>query len=338
MDTCVNLAHLKLLHHFQTCTSETLPYPQQFWDYTLQLSLHFDFLANMMFCVSARHLATLNPDDTIYTATACSHLSRGLSRFNEEISNVMATHLDAFIATTALLQFELWASTDSIVPERKIASSSKLAVNRMFATSGSLKLLFIKTVTELATKHQSALLPYLAYDPRECLVASSALSSCTVAEYQTLFSRQQPLTAQSLTLPILATNGAKADVKQLGQETHCSFDTIEREHTMVVNQMSVLLSLLTESGPLQSVTDNPSLLSDIARLVFSFPLLCYRRFGKLVANNDPHALLVLYHFYRATRILLFDSRYWWALNQATAVELSLREWFTTKMGSCSAMG
>mgnify|MGYP005989113499 CR=1 FL=1 len=254
----------------------------------------------------------------------------------------MTTHLDAFIATTVLFQFELWASTDSIVPERETASSSKLTVNRMFATSGSLKLVFIKAVTALATKNQSTLLPFLAYDPRKPIVASSALSNCTVAEYQTLFSRQQPLTANSLTLPVPPTHGTKSEAlalwKQLDQEIHYSFDTIEREHTMDINQMSVLLSLLTESAPLQLVIDNPSLLSDIARLVFSFPLLCYRGFAKLVADNDPHALLVLYHFYRATRILLVGSRYWWALSQATALELSLSEWLIPTIGSCSAMG
>ncbi|CAK7226418.1 hypothetical protein SCUCBS95973_006193 [Sporothrix curviconia] len=174
-DSVVNLLHLKLLHHFQVHTCQTLVFSADVWATALQLSFQFEFLSNAVLCVAARHLAFLHmdsadassvsrgagPDAASYAATAATHLCRALAGFRRELMTKdfsTATDLDAFIITSTLLQFELWSSTDFLPSGRR---GLDLERDRLFTFSASLKLVFLKSVPEaLRQQPDSVFMPH----------------------------------------------------------------------------------------------------------------------------------------------------------------------------------
>lgn len=206
-DAIVNLSHLKLFHHFQTCTQQTLLLPPEFWEQSLQLCFQFEFLMNAMLCVTARHLAFLQPDDTTYPTAAANHLSRALSLFRHELSHFNSTHLDAFIATSILLQYEVWTSTDFCSPQDDREVSFDPAKDRIFALSSGMKEVFLKSVP-LISSQPSVLLTYLAYSPRDVLVEAAQISNDKLARYQALFSYNCPLSLEQLNIPLPFTRDA----------------------------------------------------------------------------------------------------------------------------------
>jgi hypothetical protein len=78
--------------------------------------------------------------------------------------------------------------------------------------------------------------------------------------------------------------------------------------------------------PMQWSDDEPTLAemhaADLQRLLFVIPILCYGPFLELIMTNDARALVFLYHFYRATRILLSPEakESWWATDRSRVME------------------
>ncbi|CAK7234284.1 hypothetical protein SBRCBS47491_008896 [Sporothrix bragantina] len=191
-DSVVNLLHLKLLHHFQVHTCPTLVFGTDAWATALQLGFHFEFLSNAVLCVAARHLAYLHankaetgsvdglngPDAATYAATAATHLCRSLAGFRHELVTrdfTTATHLDAFIATSTLLQFELWSSTD-FLPHG--GQRLDLDRDRLLTFSASLKLVFLKSVPEaLHRQPNSVFMPYIRHNPATSLLEHSRITT-----------------------------------------------------------------------------------------------------------------------------------------------------------------
>ncbi|PYH93974.1 hypothetical protein BO71DRAFT_326423 [Aspergillus ellipticus CBS 707.79] len=313
-DATVNLLHLKLFHHFQTSTCDTLVFPQETWTRVLPLCFEFEFLMNALLCVSARHLAFLNPQNTSYPTSAATHLGRALSQFRSELAQKpTATNADAFIATSVLLQIEVWASTDSV------HSSNGVISDRIFPFSSSLKQVFLANVPFLS-RQPSVLLPLLARNPADNLVASARVSEETDLQFRNHFGYHRPINNNMLNLPCITRDQQQQPPPQSPEinELH------PPGYDSAITRLSLLLSFLPETRHTESVTtDSPSpshLLSDIARSIFTFPVQCHGPFAVLVERNDPHALLLLYHFYRAVGVLLSGSRYWWALKRAAVLE------------------
>ncbi len=46
----------------------------------------------------------------------------------------------------------------------------------------------------------------------------------------------------------------------------------------------------------------------------------------MVQHGDPHAVLLLYHFYRAVLILLPAEKYWWAQKRAAEYVGAVKIW------------
>jgi hypothetical protein len=69
---------------------------------------------------------------------------------------------------------------------------------------------------------------------------------------------------------------------------------------------------------LDSDVSNPPLppITDIARYLFSFPTRSTPSFISLVQRNDPRALLILFYYYRAVRMLLPEKQCWWSQKRA----------------------
>ncbi|KND87720.1 hypothetical protein TOPH_07642 [Tolypocladium ophioglossoides CBS 100239] len=75
--------------------------------------------------------------------------------------------------------------------------------------------------------------------------------------------------------------------------------------------------------------------ADLERLFFAFPVLCCGPFAELTMKGDSRALVVLFHFYRAARVLLATQKSWWASERSHVLEaLILRELRSRNLGVC----
>jgi hypothetical protein len=107
-----------------------------------------------------------------------------------------------------------------------------------------------------------------------------------------------------------------------------ALDPIEDGYAPLVTQLCLVLSFLPEAQPPKAVSSESPLLPELARYILQFPVLCRGPFASMVEQSDPHALLLLYHFYRAVRILLPPGECWWAQKRAAVAEVVLKEWLT----------
>lgn len=64
--------------------------------------------------------------------------------------------------------------------------------------------------------------------------------------------------------------------------------------------------------------------ADLEKYILSFPLLCFGPFLELILAGDSRALVVLYHFYRAARVLLPTWESWWCGRRASVMETLIR--------------
>lgn len=326
----VNLLHLKLYHHFQTSTIQTLLLSAEVWEHALQLSFQFEFLANAIICVAARHLSFLQPEDTKYPTSAANHLCRALSQFRQELSkDFTSTHFDAFIATSLLLQYEIWTNTDDISPSEGPVTSSGLPRDSIFAFCSSLKKVFLKSVPLIASQ-PSVFMPYIRQDSRSVLVKAAKISTETLTAYQTFFSYYRPLDAELVNLTIPYTRGAGTPMLQLSQYTNLKTqevsNPIEEGYAPIITQLCLILSFLPEANPREPVEIESLWFPDLVKHILSFPVICHGPFNSMIQQGDPHALLLLCHFYRAVRVLIPASECWWVHKRATLSEIALKEW------------
>lgn len=330
----VSLHHMKLFHHFQTCTYQTISISPDFCRHTLQLSFQYEYLMNAILCLSARHLATLQPEDATYPTAAASHLSRTLLLFHHELSDISLStsfHLDAFLATSILLQYEVWTSTDFVSPqdEEEEMDSFDPARDRIFALSSGLKQVCLKCLP-LASDQTSVLIPQIRCNPRDTLVQAAQISSNTLAKYQDFFSYHRPLSMEMLQPPLPYSRGTDMATSKLWEYrvpvTPKVPDLVRDGYQPIITELCLILSFLPEARPPQPVGTDSPLLPALARYMFTFPVLCRGPFASMIHQSDPHALLLLYHFYRAVRILLPLDQYWWAHKRATLSERVLKNW------------
>jgi hypothetical protein len=324
-----NVAQLKLLHHFQACTSRTLVFAVEAWEYALQLCQHFDFLKDAILCVASRHLSTLQPQDPTHRTAATNHLCRCLYVLRQELSKgFRSMHIDAFIATSILLQGEIWANTDCCMLQDDGSISFDPSRDQLFTFAASVKRVFLKSVPP-TTDQPSKFRSFVRSSPVGALETSAKVSNATLANYQETFSYSRPLNPELLLVPLPYIRGMDlADLNPMSKlasmDRGCS-DPIQDGYVPIVSRLCLILSFLPEADPPSSVSES-ALLAQLVRYVFLFPISCYGHFATMIGRGDPHALLLLYHFYRAVRILLPSEDCWWAHTRAALSEAALKEW------------
>jgi hypothetical protein len=300
------------------------------WQHALQLSFQFDFLANAILCLAARHLSTLLPEDTSYSTTAAAHLGRALSQFRHKLSgDFKSTHIDAFIATSLLLQYEIWTSTDDYSLPRDSSVSFDMPRDRIFAFCSSLKRMFLNCVPMICNQ-PSVFMPYIRHDSRNALIQSAEISNNTFTAYQTVFSYERPLSASSFSPRIPHTRGTNLVTSEQWQhsvpKSHDVADTIDNCYKPIITQLCLILSFLPESQTSNPVDTKSPLFPDLVNHILSFPVICHGPFNFIVQLGDPHALLLLFHFYRAVRILIPEHECWWVHKRARVSEVALKNW------------
>lgn len=304
--------------------------PPEVWEHTLQLCFEFDFLMDAVLCISARHLAILLPEDETISIVAIRHLCRSLSKFRHILSHdFTSTHVDAFIATSFLVLHEVWANTDFIAPEHDIAPTV-LSKDRIFEFSSGMKEVFLRSVSSTSTVY-SVFLPHIGQNPTDILAPAAQINSSTLDRYRDFFSHRRSLNSDLLNIPIQFIRDADSSVSNpchghIPDKVN-ALNPVKDGFEPVINGLCLITSFLPEACPPDSISSHPALLPELIKYVFSFPLLCRGQFASLIQQNDPLALLLLYHFYRAVRILLPPSQCWWAHKRAVMSELVLRKWF-----------
>jgi hypothetical protein len=319
---------MELFHHFQTHTQRTLLFTPDVWDHVLQLSLQFDFLMNALLGISARHLTFLRPEVAIYPTAAASHLCRALSLFRDNLSgNFSSTHLDAFVATSLLLQYAVWTSIDFVSRGDDGVEVVDPEKDSIFSFSSGLKEVFLKCMP--SSLHQpSVFMPLIRRNPWPILAKAASISDGTLTMFQEFFS-QSPFNLDMLNIPLPYIREDNPNFEALWEEgvpeAHIDADPRENAYASVVTRLCLIMSFLPESQPPEPISAKSPLLPEMARVIYSFPMACRGQYAEMVKRSDPHALLLLYHFYRTARKLLPRNECWWVHQRASVGEEILRE-------------
>ncbi|KIW20710.1 hypothetical protein PV08_01287 [Exophiala spinifera] len=347
MGANVNLLHMELFHHFQTSTQHTLVGESEFWAYAIRLSFHFDYVMNAILCVAARHRASLQPGGTMYATAANNHLSRALVRFRHEMARPFPSmHLDAFILTSRLLHYEIWMGDDVKRPQEDVCimHGRDALTDRLFSYCSSMKQVFLKCVPP-AFAQPSVCISHMQHNsPIEFLTAMSEQKNSNLRNQYRNRLLHSPISPELLDLSsIVGTEPAKDTSNKFAEATsalseHEDGEGEIAEYERPVSGLSLLLSFLPgghsqSEGEPQNVNSShvETILPKLASYILLFPVQCYGPFASKVQQSDLRALIVLYHFYRAVRILLPSRVYWWAHHRARASEQILHDWLTRQM-------
>ena len=335
----VNLLHMKLFHHFQTQTVATLSGAPGLWEHALQLSFGFKFVMNAMLCIAARHLAILAPEDPAYPTVARRHLSRTLSQFQYALSKPSSSiHLDSFIITSILLHYELWVDIDfTSLEDDDGAATADLSKDSIFSFCSSMKQAFMKFVPEILDQ-PSACVPHIQHDDEVTLVRAAHIDCESLAVSREFFSISRHLGSNLFEVPIPRigpTTRLDCSNEPLGTHTLPIRTPIEGRYEAAVERLCLILSYLPDGHAEDFVNGRPPMLAELARYIISFPVRCHGTFALMVEQCEPHALLVLFHFYRAVRILLPADEYWWASRRARSLENILKHWLMDEIKPCA---
>jgi hypothetical protein len=329
----VNLSHMKLFHHFQTHTIPTLVFSSSVWEHVLTLSFEFESLMHAILCVSARHLAVLHPNESSYHTVAAGHLSYTLQLFRQDLSSSFsANNIDVFMGTAVLLHYEMWANTDFLLPPAETVSPVAFAppMDRLFELSSSLRGVFLNSFPHISER-PSVFISHIRHSPRSVLVGEARISNEMLDQMLSFFNYRRPLIRDMLQLPRILTSTRTAPPLHLAC---CGLGTVElsdKDHeeeatyTLMLSRLCLLLSRLPETRDETEGKICDDLMPDLSRFVLSFPVKCHSAFVDMMRRSDPRVMLLLYHFYRAVKVLLQpESAYWWAYKRGNMLQQALR--------------
>lgn len=275
----VNLGHLELFHHFLTHTMSTLALTPDVWRSCIPLSFHFDFLANIMLSLAARHIAFLRSEKNDYNIPAARHLGLCLASFHAALQRDLdAIQIDAFIATSLLLLHVVWTEFEVCRTRPDGVQVYDPAKDGIFTFATSLKGMFLHVLPRWpGSLEKSVFLSHLQRDP--CLSLERAL-------------------------------------KTSGSDSRISQHPHDEGLAKAAHLINVLDSFVSVQTAQQGITLEAVLFSDLTRSILSFPILCRGAFASMVQNGDPKILTMLCQFYQAVRTLLPHEQGWWAQERA----------------------
>lgn len=332
----VNLLQMKLFHHFQHDTIPTLLFPSEAWDNALQLSFSFPSLMHAMLCESARHLSYLFPDEQKYAIAATTHLTKTLSLYCDNLSSKFTpSNVDAFMITTTLLAMEMWSNAEFAVLEPDGTMSYDPFKDHLFQHSVGILHVFLSCVP-LSVHKQSSLMPYIKYSSRTALVNAAKLSKYSFEKFRQFFAYNRPINPSLLSIPLpfirnsdlTPESSLAVEVPKLAEidpSTSKEEGYSLKGYYGVVDRLCLILSFLPEAQNGEREPLSPELTKNLSRYLIIFPLLCDQQFVSMVRHGDFHAMVLLYHFYRAVRILVPSTEHWWAQRRASLAETVMEQ-------------
>lgn len=285
----VNLLHLELFHHFLTYTASTLTLAPDVWLSCIPLSFHFDFLANIMLSLAARHIVFLRSENNHYSIAAARHLGLCLASFHAALQGDLgAVQIDAFIATSLLLLHAVWTEFEVCRTRPDGVQVYDPARDGIFTFTTSLKGMFLHVLPRWpGNLEESVFLSHLRKDPIVSLGRALKMSGLDSA---------------------------------ISQHPH---DDGLAQAAHLINILDSCVSIQTAQ---HGITLEAVLFSDLTRSILSFPIQCRGAFASMVQNGDPRALTLLCQFYRAVGILLPHDQGWWAQKRVRASIEGLSEY------------
>ncbi|KAF2006801.1 hypothetical protein P154DRAFT_421197 [Amniculicola lignicola CBS 123094] len=330
----INMMHMKLFHHFETSTRHTLCF-QSVWKEAIGWSLEYEALMHAILSISARHLAYLCPNEPKYGIAATAHFTKTLSMFRKDINErFTAFTMDPVMATSVLIFFELWMQTEFVVKDSNGRDILDLSQDTIFRLAGGLVEIFLSANSVIYEK-PSSFLAEMVYSPRLSLNSVAHLSKEKLASLYSFFSYTQPLRYEQLSITsALASEGHpnSQHSESIGIPAAGEEDDIFLAHKDVVSRLAVIIPFLPEVRGQEPEAPN---VSDLARYAFTFLILIYPYAERAISRQDPKGLLLLYHFYRAVRILLGSSNCWWTHRRARLLEPLLEARLRTEFEGCS---
>lgn len=293
------------------------------WRDALQLASNYSFLNSIIRSVAAQHLHFLQPNDRGQRMTAARCLDRGLAQFRAAFSDdLTSVHIDAFVAASLLLLHNVWADTDNQQYVEAAPAAADSASDELFTISSSIKEVFLKSV-RLAPDQESIFMSYVACDPTIALTKAAKIGKESLDRFQIDFTYDRPINPRMLEAQYQFERST--EVSTDAWAVHSDTEDLGG-YRAAVARLCLIVSFLPEADPPELITNNEALLRHAARYILSFPLMGRGQFTYMVKQNDVHAMLVLYHFYRAARILLPQHQYWWACKRALIAEAALKDW------------
>ncbi|CAM1500378.1 Fc.00g095400.m01.CDS01 [Cosmosporella sp. VM-42] len=139
----INLLHMKLFHHFETHTRHTLTF-DTVWVEAIVLSLGCESLMHAIMCLSAKHLAFLQPEDPQNEMAAATHLSQALRLFQRDLAKtVTRSNVDCFLSTAALLSYIVWNEIDVLSTGADSSVTVNALEDRLFSIGGGTLEIFL---------------------------------------------------------------------------------------------------------------------------------------------------------------------------------------------------
>ncbi len=284
-------------------------------------------------CLSARHLSILHPEEPKYAAAAATHLTRTLSLHRYDLAgDISITNVDALMTTAILLHYELWNNVDFVSLETDGKMSLDLTKDFLFRLSSGTKHVFMNSIRFVFDK-PSVYIPHIRFSPRTVLVSAARISRGTLEKFQEYFAYDRPLEISMLSVPLPYIRGNKEGTDLAGDECWilraAEMELSDRMtpecFSLLITRLCLILSFLPESQDTPSQPLDPEVAAALSRYIFSFPIVCHKPIVSMIRQGDLHILLLLYHFYRAVRILLVSARDWWAQKRARILEMVLNE-------------
>lgn len=323
----VNLLHMKLFHHFETHTRHTLAF-DTVWPEAMKMSVGCEYLMHAILCLSANHLAFLRPEDAQYDMAAATHLSQMLRLFQEDLTRTSTvSNIDRRLAAVTLLSYIVWSEMDVNPSGAESLITSDAIHDRVFSFGAGTFGVFM-SANLVAVDDGSIFVPHAKYSPRAALCNFIGLTSATIDSYQSFFDYNRPVTVDRLSVPNYFDQPDIGTREEQDLTPYFHIPTEARDiveaYTRVIPRLCVMLALLPEMASPGNEKAYEDIMPDLARYVFTFPVVCFRESERLSRRQGPKWWLILYHFYRAARIAL-PSRFWWAQQRCRFMEPLLRE-------------
>lgn len=245
-----------------------------------------------MLATSARHLSVLRPDEPVYDEAALALLSRSCAGFSTALSqdDGREKHNPLFF-TAMLIHYLTWCNLDVLEDEGKPADGRRLDLkgDQLFLLSSGVRVFLSST---------------RAQGPDSIFANMSSISQCSALE--------DIVASQGMN-----SEGIVADFMTRYDETSTTQTELSTQTTKdIVTRLSVILALRRH----RETNSSPPQRADLERYILSFPLFCVGTFLEMVVSSDTWALLVLYHFYRTSRLLLGSEESWWASRRLNIME------------------
>lgn len=273
-----------------------------------------------MLATSARHLSVLRAGNTVYPEAAMSLLSRSCVSFGAVLGREDGHEKhDALFFTALLIHYLTWCNLD--FAEGRPAADHRhgldLGGDQLFLLGSGVRV-FLSRAREqgsgsvfatVSSISRCGALDKIVEDQR---MGCDGVVEAFMERYDEIVDRR----SQKNT----STSGPTASTMR-GELLDRPF--AEREaYRGIAARLSVIVALWKH----RDRNSSPPQRSDLERYVLSFPLFCFGTFLDMIASGDSGAVLVLYHFYRTSSLLLGAEVPWWAARRLKVMESLLAKY------------